>query len=170
MEKEEKKPKKIKLTRKQRGFVNDYVKTENGTYAAMNNYNIGGKHGTKNPEVVAANIATENLSKPYITEAIDVKRQSLKSALIQEGIDEKKIAQKVSELLHAKTSQLEPDYNAIDKGLKHATNIYGVEDLEKPKGNTYNFILNAQFQERIKPLEEAYKEQFKNVKPPKENS
>ena len=60
----------------------------------------------------------------------------------------------------------EIDYTAIDKGLKHATNIYGIEDLDKPKStNVYNFIFNEQFREKVKPLEDALIEQFKNVKP-----
>ena len=140
-----------KLTKKQRGFVKDYVKDENGTKAVINNYDV-------KDESVAASISTENLRKPYIAEAIEIKRKSLKEALIEEGIDEKKIAQTVKVLIDARDEKGNKDFTAIDKGLKHATNIYGVEDLEKPKQqNTYNFIFNSETQKDIKDLNEKIK-------------
>lgn len=89
----------------------------------------------------------------------------LKQALIKKGIDANKIAEKINVLLEATTGE-NPDYNSIDKGLKHATAIYGIEDKDsKKESNIYNFILNPIFKEQIKPLEEALKEQFKNAKP-----
>ena len=140
-----------KLTKKQRGFVKDYVKDENGTKAAINNYNV-------KDESVAASISTENLRKPYIAEAIEKKRKSLKEALIDEGIDEKKIAQTIKVLIDARDEKGNKDFTAIDKGLKHATNIYGVEDPEKPKSqNTYNFIFNEATQKDIQELNEKIK-------------
>lgn len=52
------------LTKKEKGFVKDYVKTGNGTKAALKNYNVKSEH-------VAAVIASENLTKPDIVKAID---------------------------------------------------------------------------------------------------
>lgn len=150
------KPKKLpKLTKKQRGFVKDYVLDENGTKAALNNYDIE----SKQPENVAKSIATENLTKPAIIEAIEIKRKTLKEALREEGIDEKKIAQTVNILLDARDEKGNKDYTAIDKGLKHATNIYGVENIDdKPKTQTtYNFIFNPETQAEIKELETKIK-------------
>lgn len=137
-----------KLTRKQRGFVDDYVINENGTQAALKNYDIE----SDKPEKVASVIATENLAKPSIIKAIEVKRQTLKSALEEQGVTPKKIAEKVDELLQSE------DGNLIDKGLKHATNIYGVEDPEKPKGiNNYNFFFNETVQQEVKQMENKIK-------------
>ena len=52
-----------KLTKKEKGFVRDYVETGNGTVAALKNYNV-------NSTKTAGSIATENLTKPVIIEAI----------------------------------------------------------------------------------------------------
>lgn len=143
-----------KLTKKQRGFVRDYMIDENGTQAALKNYDIE----SGNPERVANAIAVENLSKPAIVDAIETKRKSLKEALIDQGIDEKKIAEKIDVLLTASVDGI-PDYNAIDKGLKHATNIYGVveEPNQKPTGNTYNFIFSPEVQSDVKAIEDRIK-------------
>lgn len=51
------------LTKKEGGFVKDYVKTGNGTLAAKRNYKV------KNDNTAAA-IASENLRKPKIIEAV----------------------------------------------------------------------------------------------------
>lgn len=56
---------KPKLTKKERGFVKEYALTENGTQAALKNYDVKKKH-------TAAVIASENLTKPYIKEAIEI--------------------------------------------------------------------------------------------------
>lgn len=131
--------------------MKDYVLDENGTQAVMNNYNV-------KDNIVAKSIASENLTKPYIAEAIEIQRKSLKQALIDRGINEDKIALKIDELLDNE------DPNAIDKGLKHATNIYGVDtEPEKPKGNTYNFIFSEKVQSEIRKTEEMIKAQL--IKP-----
>lgn len=172
MENQTTQPKKLpKLTRKQRGFVKDYVLTENGTQSALNNYDIE----SKDPEKVASVIATENLGKPSIINAIEVKRKSLKEALIEKGIDEAKIADKINVLLEAKKPVYEKndkgvfenvgdeiDFTAVDKGLKHAKEIYGVEDSDKPKENVYNFFFEPKFQQNIKNYDQNLKEQILN--------
>lgn len=56
-----------KLTRKQKGFIRDYVKTGNGTQAIMNNYDLD---NSKIPEKTASVMAVENLAKPSIAKAI----------------------------------------------------------------------------------------------------
>lgn len=143
-----------KLTKKQRGFVKDYVLEENGTQAALKNYD------TKDYKTASV-IAAENLDKPSIIEAIEVKRKSLKEALYEEGIDEKYLSEKVNVLLKAVDDKGQADYTAIDKGLKHALNIHGVEDPDKPKNNaTYNFIFNNETQETIKVLNETIKQKL----------
>lgn len=69
------KPKtKIKLTRKQSKFVDEYVKTGNGTQSANKAYDV------KNNKVASV-IATENLAKPSIQIAIE---EALPDSLLQE--------------------------------------------------------------------------------------
>lgn len=75
-----------KLTKKQQGFVKDYVETGNGTQAALRNYD------TDNPDVAKV-IASENLTKPNIQEAI-------KS--IAEKIDDKLVVEKHKRLFEQK--------------------------------------------------------------------
>jgi|SRR3990167_2773278 len=54
------------LTKKQRGFVKDFIKTGNATKAALNNYDIE----SENKENVAGNIGYENVRNPKIQESI----------------------------------------------------------------------------------------------------
>lgn len=51
------------LTKKQKGFVKDYVETGNGSLAAKKNYDV-------EADVTARSIASENLTKPNIVKAI----------------------------------------------------------------------------------------------------
>lgn len=83
----------------------------------------------------------------------------LKQALINKGINPEKIAEKIDILLNATDEKGNKDYTAIDKGLKHATSIYGIVDpTEKPKiQNTYNFIFQPENQADIKLLEDKIK-------------
>lgn len=158
-------PKKLpKLTKKQRGFVNDYVETENGTQSVLKNYNLGSL-GSERKIDVAKSIASENLSKPYIYEAIEVKRKSLKQALIDQGITEDYLAKKVDKLL---TSD---DESSIDKGLKHATSIYGIQsDDDRPKvNNTYNFLFSEETKAEVKQIEEKIKARLMGQQNDKQN-
>ena len=94
----------------------------------------------------------------------------LREALIAEGIDSKKIAEKINVLLEAKDGE-KTDYTAIDKGLKHATAIFGITE-DKPKdnsGNTYNFIFSEEVQGDIKQIEDRIKERLTNHRNVKEN-
>ncbi len=51
------------LTKKQKGFVKDYIETDNATEAAERNYDVKNRN-------VANNIGAENLAKPSIIKAI----------------------------------------------------------------------------------------------------
>ena len=54
------------LTKKEKGFVRDIVRTGNATKAALDNYEIE----SKNKENVAGAIGSENLRKPKIQKAL----------------------------------------------------------------------------------------------------
>ena len=76
--------KKQKLTKKQRGFVKDYVETGNGTLAVKENY-------APTTDETARAIAHENLTKPHIVKAIE------------EALGDDLLATKHMELLNAVT-------------------------------------------------------------------
>ena len=88
-----------------------------------------------------------------------LKEVGLKTALTNAGVTPDKIAKKVNVLLDAKKGE-EDDYTAIDKGLKHATAIHGIEQGQEKsgKGNIYNFFINSEAQTRIREAEEDIKE------------
>lgn len=98
----------------------------------------------------------------------------LKGALVKQGITPERIASKIDVLLNAKkyiqkfsheTGETEligeqDDYQAIDKGIAHATKIYGIlDDAPKEKsGNTYNFVFSAPVREKVNLIEAEIKE------------
>ena len=132
------------------------METENGTQSALKHYDVANAK-------VAGVIAVENLAKPSIQHAIEVKRKSLKEALIAQGITEDYLADRVGVLLKATNEKGQEDYTAIDKGLKHATSIYGVVDPQKSEGgNTYNFLFSPETQADIKALEDKIKARLLN--------
>lgn len=160
MEKITKQTKPRKLTKKQRGFVRDYAIDENGTQAVLKNYKV-------KDSIVAKSIASENLTKPYLLEAVNAERETLRSALEKQGITPTRIAERVDVLLNAKDKEGISDYTAIDKGLKHATAIYGVVDepTKNPSINTYNFIFSPEVKGEVKKLEDSIKEKLLNHVP-----
>jgi len=159
LQKLEERKKKLKLTNRQRIFVEEYALTKNRINAALKAYTLG-RFGGEDHRYTAAIIAAENLNKPKIIEAIELEEETLRSALKNRGITPAKIARKIDQLLEGE------DSNSVDKGLKHALNIYGVEEINKPQtNNVYNFLFNTQAQEEIKVLEDKIKERLRNVKP-----
>jgi hypothetical protein len=97
----------------------------------------------------------------------------LRAALERQGINPKRIAEKIDILLNAtkpiqkfshETGETEllgetPDYQAIDKGITHATKIYGIldEPTKNPSGNTYNFIFSNEVRSKVQAIDEMIK-------------
>lgn len=121
----------------------------------------------------ASTKASELLRNPDVQEVIAYEEETLKEALITAGVTPKKIAEKVNVLLDAekivyknnmKTGKIEevgsePNYDAIDKGLKHATAIHGVKDLGSPPStNTYNFFINPTLRKKVDDVEAEIKQ------------
>ncbi len=113
------------------------------------------------------------ITKDNVKEAIQVEKETLKSALEKQGITPVYIAEKVNVLLNAIDDKGNEDYTAIDKGLKHATNIYGIEDpFEKGKvNNTYNFLFTKEVKEEVNQIESIIKSKLtqRNVQEDKES-
>lgn len=102
---------KPRLTKKQKGFVKDYIELGNGTKAALKNYD------TKDPRV-AQTIASENLSKPIIVKSI------------QEALPEELLAQVHLDGLNANFKG-EPDFGVRHKYLDSAYKLKGSYAAEK---------------------------------------
>ncbi len=95
--------------------------------------------------------------KGNIKQALDHEQDSLKSALVKQGITPENIASKIGFLLeHA-------DPAVVDKGVKHAKDIYGIHEQVARKvtaNTTYNFLFNSEVQAEIKAIEEKIKEKL----------
>lgn len=145
-------------------------------------YAANGRNGTKallavRPELTPkrARVKASSMisTNPDIVEVVQEEEISLKEALLQQGITPSKIATKVNVLLDAekkiyrnnmKTGKIEevgsePHHEAIDKGLKHATAIFGVIDPgSSPSLNTYNFFINPVTRKKIEEVEDDIKQ------------
>ncbi len=107
-----------KLSKKQIGFVKDYAKTGNGVLAARNNYDV------KNDNV-AAMIASENIRKPNVKEAIlSIADRIPEELLVKthlEGLESYKM----------EGENVEPDFSTRHKYLESAyklKNLYPKEN------------------------------------------
>lgn len=151
-----------KLTKQDLKFVEKVVEDGNVTKAAQEAYKVD--YGYANVK------GHRMIQKDLIKEAIDTKVQNIRKALIDQGVDDTKIAEKVSTLLEANkvvrtyikgdlvTETEEEDHNAIDKGLKHALNVFGIEEKQPPKsGNTYNFFFNPELRQKVTDVENDIK-------------
>lgn len=162
--------KSLKRKKKNQEFAKEYVKN--------------GGNAKKAAEVVFPAL-TENsarvrgsdlLTDPDVQETVVREVQSLKDALVEHGITPEVIAQKVDVLLSAtkkvyrnnmKTGKIElvgeePNHDAIDKGLKHAKEIYGVktgDDIPDNRPNVvYNFFLNKDLKKKVEVVEGEIKQ------------
>jgi phage terminase small subunit len=102
----------IKLTKKEKGFVHDYLKTGNGTKAALKNYNT-------TDENTAAAIASENLRKPKIENYI--------ASLLPDDL----LAEKHLALLNKEDENGNIDVMAVKAGLDMGYKIKGSYAPEK---------------------------------------
>lgn len=175
-----------KLTRKEEGFVNDYVATGNGTQSALKNYDT-------DDYKTASVIASENLDKPRIQRAIaerlpdDFLEQKHKELFSLKRIDyfvfpknmeDEEIIQHVSAqgltVITVRESDKGkmafysiPDGQAMSKALDMAYKIkgaYGDENKPPAPNSTYNFFFNPEIQREVSEIENRIKNVLK-VKP-----
>lgn len=95
-----------RLTKKEAGFVKDFVETGNGTKSALKNYDT-------ESENVAAVIASENLRKPKIINAI------------ADAIPDDLLTKKHLELLNKTDSEGNIDVQAVKAGLDMGYKVKG---------------------------------------------
>lgn len=120
------------LTKKQKTFVKEMAKTGNGTQAALIAYDISEEKPQRLRENLAASIASENLTKPKIVNALE---QALPDELLaqvhQEGLlATKPIYKQTSEYKWVKVGD-EEDFGVRHKYLDTAYKIKGSYATEK---------------------------------------
>jgi len=130
------------LTVKQKKFVKAYVANDgNGQEAAKAVYNVANDN-------VARNIASENLTKPNVKEAVEqalIKHEITIDAAIKPIADGLK-AYKYSDIKDQSASgELIPDHSIRLKSSGMALKLLGAEQNKEQGGNTINLINNATF-------------------------
>lgn len=135
------KPTKLKpLTLKQKKFVEVTAKTLNATEGARQAYNLGGKGGTSN-ETTVRTIASENLTKPNIAEAIETLLKEDKTSV--EMIHKRNMAQNNS--IPASNQAVEMYYKlngsyAPERSVNLNINLDNVDEHIKDLTNELNNI------------------------------
>lgn len=114
------------LTKKQREFVKEYAKTENGTQSALKAYDV-------KDETVAASVATENLRKPYIATAIEEVKRTLAERIPDELLEKRHL-----DLLNKVDDKGNIDVQAISKGLDMGYKLKGAYAPEKTQSLNVN--------------------------------
>jgi len=144
-----------RLTKKQKGFVKDYVKTGNGQESALRNYDIE----AEDKESVARAIATENLTKPSIIRAIAER-------LPDDLLEEKHLAllNKTEKKFNSDGDMIseEIDAQAVAKGLDMAYKVKG--HYAPDKNININMSVKA-----IDPTDEAIIAHLKAIQDKLEN-
>lgn len=125
------------LTKKQSGFVDDYIETGIGETAAMLNYDA--KNGN-----VARNIASTNLIKPNIIKAIAdrlpddlLEKRHLELLNKRETISYKKKDDTLEVI------DMGPDVQGVSRGLDMAYKIKGSYAAEKTQNTNVNINVNT---------------------------
>lgn len=136
--------KKPKLTRKQAIFVKGIAEGKTGEQAAMEAYNIWGKHWTKDPKNTARAIASENLAKPNISSALDDLAYKAKTILDRvldgEKINDKEVSPSyvidVAKYVHDKVN------GKATQKIEAETNNYNIEIDENTPEDVLLAIIN----------------------------
>ena len=160
---EQTKEKPRRLTKKQKGFVKDYVDTGNASEAVRRNYDVVDVDTAKS-------MGTENLAKPYIAEAVEEQQKKLAERipdglLVERHIEllNKREVHRVSVDGEAEYELIDqPDTQAVSKGLEMAYKLKGAFAVEvlptvSKTVHTYNFIFSPETQSDIREIEERLK-------------
>ena len=122
-----------KLTKKQKGFVKDYLDTGIGSLAAKKNFDISKKNGLKSYDDTARSIATEYLAKPHIEQAIQNHAEDAESQIYKLS---QKAKAEVVRLNASKDIMDRAGYKPIERSFSQALNLniegrnLGNKDLE----------------------------------------
>lgn len=126
------------LTKKEKGFVKDYIDTGNGTESALNNYDIE----SNNPINVAAVIASQNLRKLKIREAIESHAEPAESMIF-----------KLSQEAEAEAVRLSASKDILDRA--------GFRPIEESK--SVNINIDIEQTQEIKELTNRLNEIYRST-------
>lgn len=117
------------VSKKEAGFIKDYILTGNGTEAAVRNYNVKNRNS-------AAVIASENLRKPKICRIIESFADRIPDdLLLKKHLELLTVPRKVRTTRHGElVMEIEElDTNAVIKGLDMAYKLKGYYKKEPDK-------------------------------------
>ena len=146
------------LTKKEKGFVQDYVKTGNGTLAASNNYDVKDDNS-------AAVIASKGLRKAKIQKAIKPIAEQIPDRLLVEVHNEglqasKKVFKNNNESGEIEEVSEEPDYAVRHKYLDSAYKLKGTYAPEKTENKTVVNVVSPESLALAKEYEEKLKKKL----------
>lgn len=148
-----------KLTKKEKGFVKDYLETGNGVQSALANYDTEDYH-------TAGAIAHENLKKPKIQQALE---EALPDEILLEIHREGLYAMKPFFDKDGNKLAEDADYGVRYKYLDLAHKLKGhyvSEDAPKEiNRTTYNFVFSKEVQDDVKEIEAKIKARLINHVP-----
>ena len=145
------------LTRKQKGFVKDYVKTDNATESAERNYDVKNRN-------VANNIGAENLAKPSVIAAIAVEQKTLADRIPDDLIERVHLegleaGREVSDI--EGNIQTIPDYAVRHKYLDSAYKLKGSYAAEKSMSLNVNVEADITDNSQLDSLREEFEQKLK---------
>jgi len=145
------------LTRKQKGFVKDYVRTGIGVTSVLNNYDKM-KYNTANA------VAVENLQKPSIIAAIAVEQKTLADRIPDDLIERVHLegleaGREVSDI--EGNRQTIPDYAVRHKYLDSAYKLKGSYAAEKSIALNVNVGLDNTDNSQLDSLREEFEQKLK---------
>ncbi len=129
-----------KLTKKQRGFVRDYLESGNATAAAKNNYDVSN-------DLTARVIGSENLTKPNVIAYLESKAEKAAEFIFQ-----------LAESAETESVRLNASKDILDRAVGKVPEI----PPEAKTNITYNFIQNTAIQADIRKLEDEIKRKLLN--------
>ena len=148
-----------RLSKKQKGFVKDYVATGEGTRSALKNYDLDKNAAVNSKDYkIASAISTENLEKPTIQKAIaDMLPDELLSTRHLELLNKREVVK----MFNGEGQIIDqPDTQAVSKGLDMAYKIKGSYKSDNPPparvliqikiGNKEMEDLRQEYEEKLK--------------------
>lgn len=139
------------LTKKQKGFVKDYIETGIGSLAVKMNYDV-------KDDNTARNIASDNLTKPNIVKSI------------QESLPDVLLAQKHLELLNKieiirdseGNTYEQPETQAVSKALDMAYRLKGSYAAEKTANVNLNLDATLENRQELNAIREEFEKKLRD--------
>lgn len=142
-----------KLSKKEKGFVKDYVKTGHGTQSALNNYDT-------DDEKVAGVIASQNLAKLKIQEAIKSIAERIPDELL-ERVHLEGLQASDKHIVDGEVIAEKPDYAVRHKYLDSAYKLKGSYAPEKSTALNLNIKGDIKDFNELDAVREKYEEELK---------